>query len=81
MYSLSVKVEMNLLSLINSWLNKFYQITTKVLQEYFSQVLMRARALLLDRGSGSMLCLLPKKTTVQTKDSSSHQTCDTYMEY
>jgi hypothetical protein len=31
---LSVKVEMNLLSLINSWLDKFCQITTKVLQEY-----------------------------------------------
>jgi hypothetical protein len=29
---------MNLLSLINSWLDKFYQITTKVLQKYFSQI-------------------------------------------
>jgi hypothetical protein len=37
-YSLSVKVEMNLLSLINSWLNKFCQITTKVLQEYFFKI-------------------------------------------
>jgi hypothetical protein len=28
------------------------------------------------------LCLLPqKKSTVQTKDSPSHQTCDTCMEY
>jgi hypothetical protein len=28
---------MNLLSLINLWLNKFYQITTKVLPEYFPE--------------------------------------------
>jgi hypothetical protein len=38
LYSLSVKVETNLLSLINSWLDKFCQITTKVLQEYFLQI-------------------------------------------
>jgi hypothetical protein len=35
---LSIKVETNLLSIINSWLNKFGQITTKVLQEYFPQI-------------------------------------------
>jgi hypothetical protein len=35
---LSVKFETNLLSLINPWLNKFYQITTKSATVTFTQI-------------------------------------------
>jgi hypothetical protein len=43
---------MNLLSLVSLWLDKFYQITTKVLQKNFSLKILPSKRGLTPRGAG-----------------------------
>jgi hypothetical protein len=54
LHSLYVNIEMNLLNLVSPWLDKFYQIATKSVQEFFQKILdltsPKKSALCLDSG-------------------------------
>jgi hypothetical protein len=55
---------MNLLRLINSWLDKFCQITTKVLQEYFPKYFGTEHSLFFfEELAGALLCHIRRRAS------------------